>query len=528
MKFFARTSASARATATASSSATATATGTGSGYTLAEAKAAANYAANSAANSAAIKAANSVFFYGTHYANIYSNDTFPKQVNLKEWVPLSGIDTPDFTIDSKDNTKLICNSAGMWQIVIQYQMVYTQPTTISEGNSCLLSGWVNVNGVDVPYSDGTGYLNRVGTKNVLSIIASRYFEVNDVIKFGVLSTSLDGTLYVNCQSYIDKSGVNAPSAIFTAVKADNLFQNFSLLTTPSTLNQNQYAPFSFTDTFNWYYDSDSKDTIVCKNAGYWTFTAQYQMVNLAAASQGSYAAVSGWFNVNDVDVPNSDASSYISLANGKTVFILGYAQYFNAGDRVKIGVRSSNDSLDATLHTVCKSYTNATGVVAPSLLVTAVKSPRVINIFSTRVCPELVNRNEYVPLTDIDSRDFWDIDLLDNNKLICKKTGKWQFLVKYQMVNVNPVTSGEDSEICGWLNINGVDVENSDATGYVARKTALNILTVAFAGDYNAGDVLKFGVRSSSTNNALNAVCEGFLDTTGVYAPSVIITATGI
>lgn len=518
MSFFATASAS----ATVGGSATATATGTGT--TLQDAI----NSANSSAVQAAITAANSLLNTGEDFANLYSTETFPKQVNHKEWVPIAGTDTPDFTVNQSDNTQLICNNAGLWQIILQYQMVYTQPVTISEGNNCLLSGWLNVNGIDVEYTDGTGYLNRIKTKNVLSILISRYFEQGDVIKFGVMSSSLDGVTYVNCQSYTDESGINAPSAIFTAIKAKNFFKNYSVINTPSTININQYVPFSFKETFNWDYATSDNTTIICKNPGYWTFTTQYQMVNVVAASQGSYSKVSGWFNVNGVDVPGSDAASYISLANGKTIFIIGFALYFNAGDKVKIGIRSSNSSTDGILHTLCKSYTDNSNVIAPSVLVNAVKTTDVTNLFSTLTCPVNVNNNEYVPITDDDRTDCWAIDSSDNTKIVCVKPGKWQFIVQYQMVNLIPQTSGAECEICGWLNVNGVDIENSDATGYVARTTALNILTIAFVNNYVVGDVVKFGVRSSSNNGTLNAVCQGFTDTTGIYAPSVIITASEV
>jgi hypothetical protein len=514
--------ASASATATASVGATATATA--SGNTLDEAIASANVAANEAA----ISAANSLIYNGEDYANFYSIQTIPKQVNNKEWVPLDGIDTTDFTIDKTDSTKLICNNAGIWNILIQYQLVYTQDVTIQEGNNCLLSGWVNINGADVDYSGGTGYVNRVGSKNVLTLNLNRYLEAGDVIRFGVISQSLDGQTYVKCESYIDESGVSAPSVIFSAIKCLNYFQNYSLLPTPSTINVNQYVPFSFSESFNWSYDPNDNTIIECKNAGNWTFIAQYQMVNVVGASRGDYAQVAGWFNINGVDVPNSDAAAYIALANGKYNFIIGYAQYFNLGDKVKIGIRSSNSSSDNILHTLCDSFIDSVEVVNPSVVVSAVKTSNVSNLFTTVTCPKTVNNNEYIPITNIDNTDSWNIDNSDNTKIICVKPGKWQFVIQYQLVNLIPQSNGKDTIISGWININGTDVEYSDATGYSARPGALHILTVGYVSNFVEGDVIRIGVRSSSTNGTLNAVCGGFVDTTGIYAPSVIITASEI
>lgn len=514
--------ASATATATVSATSSGSASGTGTGNTLDEA----NIAANNAAIVSANIAANNALTPYKGYSNFLTFSTVPKNVNTNEYVPIEDIDTNDFVINPNDNTSLICSNPGNWEIAIQYQMVYLGTTTIQEGTNCLLSGWINVNGIDEQYSDSTGYLNRVNTKNLITIVNSRYFESGDIIKFGIRSSSEDGSFNVNCQTYMDFSGVSSTAVCFTAIKALNHFECIGLENTPITVNTNQYVPLAFNNlSDNWDYDPDDNTTIICKNAGRWEFTSQYQMVNIRAAAQGSYAQVSGWFNVNGVDIPNSNSTSYISLANGKEVFIIGYAQIFIVGDKIKFGIRASNDATQATLNTICSSFLDTTGVISSSVFVSCLKARNIANVYSTLDCPKIVNTNEYIPLTNLVGTSTWAIDPIDNTKFICIRPRTWRFIVQLQMVNQIPVEDGINAQICTWFNVNGVNIENTDSTGYVARKGSLNILTACYCQYFNVGDIIKFGIRSTSDNGTLNAICQSFTDTTGVYNTSVTITA---
>ena len=147
------------------------------------------------------------------------------------------------------------------------------------------------------------------------------------------------------------------------------------------------------------------------------------------------------------------------------------------------------------------------------------------NTISKIQSPSLPNVNEYIHLSEVDTPD-WTIDPKDNTKYVCQNPGAWQILTQYQMVNIIPTTSsGVEAQIAGWFNVNGVDIPNSDATGCVPNKNGKNVLAIAYNNYFNKGDYVKFGIRSISSDGNLNAVVQGYVDATGIYAPSVIISA---
>ena len=148
------------------------------------------------------------------------------------------------------------------------------------------------------------------------------------------------------------------------------------------------------------------------------------------------------------------------------------------------------------------------------------------NVFSTVTAPALVNNNEYVPITNIDTKS-WKIN---GNTLVCCKPGSWQFTSQYQLFTLNSVDSGTSATIEGWFNLNGKNIANSAASGYASKKDGSIVLTICHSGKFKKGDKIKFGIRSVSTQNppVLNIVCKGYLTTSGVYAPSLIVTAIKI
>lgn len=148
------------------------------------------------------------------------------------------------------------------------------------------------------------------------------------------------------------------------------------------------------------------------------------------------------------------------------------------------------------------------------------------NAYSNVTAPVLVNNNEFVPITSIDTKS-WKIS---GNALVCCKPGIWQITSQYQLVNINSVDTGINATIEGWFNINGKDVKNSASTSYALKKDGSNVLTICIAHKFKKGDEIRFGIRSLSqqTPPVLNIVVKGFTTSAGVNATSLTVTAIKI
>ena len=137
-------------------------------------------------------------------------------------------------------------------------------------------------------------------------------------------------------------------------------------------------------------NSDSPDfelspegDLITTNPGKWSFIAQLQLFFVSDSCYFNHdvAIVDGFFSVNDVKVPFSDAGNSVSKYAPKNVLTIGLAVNLNVGDRVSLSVASTNTNVG-----ICKFYpndgntyvglpTNNTGVVAPSVILTATKIP---------------------------------------------------------------------------------------------------------------------------------------------------------
>jgi len=133
---------------------------------------------------------------------------------------------------------------------------------------------------------------------------------------------------------------------------------------PLKSNTNEFFKYDVVDTDSWKISAD-KYTLECVEAGVWQFTAQYQLV---ALSDG-LTQLHGWININDVDVEYSDAYGSSTLAGNGSVLTIAFAYNFKVGDKLKWGINSGDVE-----KLVCKNGTSPTGVVCPSLILTAVKS----------------------------------------------------------------------------------------------------------------------------------------------------------
>jgi hypothetical protein len=150
-------------------------------------------------------------------------------------------------------------------------------------------------------------------------------------------------------------------------------------------------------------------------------------------------------------------------------------------------------------------------------------SSNIVNFYSTVNTPSTYNTNNYVPLTSIDYNDDWVFNS-SGNQLECIVPGNWHFTIKYQMVGLNDVTNASDSLLSGWVEKNNIVVDGSESTGFVSMQNAKNILCICYSGSFSQGDILRFGIRSTTTNNTLNVQCQPYTDKSGVFSPSVSFT----
>lgn len=138
---------------------------------------------------------------------------------------------------------------------------------------------------------------------------------------------------------------------------------------PSALNTKEYLTLSSTDTPSWVIGSDHHE-LICAEAGKWNILSQYQLVGIA----NGLGTINGWYNVNGVDVPNSDAENVTIGVNGNNVLPIGLSQYFNIGDKVKFGISSSNSDGSSLLRAVCKTTGGSpSGVSTPAVIITAAR-----------------------------------------------------------------------------------------------------------------------------------------------------------
>lgn len=145
----------------------------------------------------------------------------------------------------------------------------------------------------------------------------------------------------------------------------------SKYTFPKAPNTNEYLCLSSSDSDSWVVSG--KD-LICKKAGTWQLTSQYQLVSINSVESGLNARLTGWFNLNGKDVKNSAASSYASEVDGTAVLTIAWAYTFKKGDKVRFGIRSDSNTLPPTLNIVAKGFCTGAKVYAPSLIVTAIKA----------------------------------------------------------------------------------------------------------------------------------------------------------
>lgn len=151
--------------------------------------------------------------------NVVTTVNAPTAYNVNEFMPLSLTSSQDWTIDPSDNTKLICQNPGMWNIMAQYQCGSLTTT------QCQISGWYFVNGFYQDQSIAVNSLQATYHTSVLAIGLAYNFNKGDFIQLGIRVKTTDtasppqqGCFALQANNPLNTSGYNIPSLILTMAK----------------------------------------------------------------------------------------------------------------------------------------------------------------------------------------------------------------------------------------------------------------------------------------------------------------------
>ena len=161
----------------------------------------------------------------------------------------------------------------------------------------------------------------------------------------------------------------------TKMLQDKCINVFSNAPAPLMINTNEY--FQLEHIYNsqsylsnsWILVDDQQ--ISCINKGNWQIIAQYHLVNINSVTDGNDATIEAWFNVNNVDISNSCATSYVSKEKGSTVLTIALCQHFPEGTHLKFGLRSNSNNGVLNIH--CNSSKGKCGINIPSFIATLTK-----------------------------------------------------------------------------------------------------------------------------------------------------------
>ena len=302
------------------------------------------------------------------YANFYSTLTYPKNVNENEYLTITNVDTPDFTLDVD---KIICNNPGIWSIMSQYQMYCLNSSTI--GQNAQIDVWANVNGIDIRFSNASANVVLKGQTNVICLSGNLLFNKGDYIKIGIRSSSLDGILNTQCIGWTSSSGVYVPSIIGTAHKVNyapiiisptELYSNAvninSFGTFPSLPNKAEYIVYDYISSQDF---TISGTKLICNNAGTWTFCTQYQCSCYADSIAGINSQINGWFSKNGKAISQSNAILSCTTLGESNILVVQAVIELNINDYIEVGILSN--SIDNKLNVAVETFLGPTGITSP-------------------------------------------------------------------------------------------------------------------------------------------------------------------
>jgi hypothetical protein len=149
----------------------------------------------------------------SNFSNPFSLLTAPTRPNQNQTVPITNIDTHDWTI--AHDGALVCQNPGVWSVLSQYQLVNIH--AVKDCDDAQIDGWFIVNNQHVTFSDATSTACQLNSKNVLAIGLEQAFNVGDRLEFGIRSSS-DHCLNAVVKSYTAPTGIVAPSLIVSLSK----------------------------------------------------------------------------------------------------------------------------------------------------------------------------------------------------------------------------------------------------------------------------------------------------------------------
>ena len=159
------------------------------------------------------------------------------------------------------------------------------------------------------------------------------------------------------------------------------YQNpFSILQIPVKANRIEFVPIEPTslDTNDFVLAAGDATKLQCVNPGSWLFMSQYQLVGLKNVKKAKYGRVNGFYRLNGVNVPNSDAFASVVDKDGAAVLVICLAITLKVGDIVQFAVESTAKCSKPNV--VCKDISGeelGTGDNAPSVIFTITKVPAV-------------------------------------------------------------------------------------------------------------------------------------------------------
>lgn len=295
-----------------------------------------------------------------NYANLYSTINGPLLPNTNETLNINNTDTNDFELL---DGKVICRNPGKWNILSQYQCFgYADSTVGAQGQ---IDGWFKLNGINVADSDATWSCNLKDEVGVLAIGGIYDLAYGDELEIGVRSSSLNGCLNAGVAGFMTPTGIRAPSIILTAFKVNGGANMASFTDTPKIVNSNILLQWNYNDSDEF---TISGSQIIANRSGTYQFFTQYQLYNYSSCLTGPNGLLDGFFRLNGVDVPFSDATTSSSVLSGVNVLPVASVFELVEGDIIQIGVRLS--SIDNLRTVGCKTFIPPSQVRAPSCILT--------------------------------------------------------------------------------------------------------------------------------------------------------------
>ena len=292
---------------------------------------------------------------------------------------------------------------------------------------------------------------------------------------------------------------------------------------PLKANVNELVIFTNSDTTDF---QISGTRLICKNDGTWTFISQYQLYSNITSTEYVKAILDGWFLLNGIEIAATNSSSSSTILSGTNLLIIEYVIELKIDDYIEVGIRCSsyNSLVDVEAKTILDEYE----IGNPSVILSALKIVNVqsgfkdyANLYSTITYPKKVNENEYLAMTNVDTSDF----TINGDRIICNNPGIWSIMSQYEMYCINSSIIGQNAQMDVWVNVNGIDIRFSNASANVLLKGETNVICLSGNLLFNKGDYIKVGIRSSSLDSKLNTECIGWTSSSGVYNPSIIVTA---